>query len=444
MLTEPMETITLNEERPDHKHLLDVGSQALNQCRWQDAITAFRQIREEAPLNIDVEGNLAFSLSQARQYEEAIEVLKQLALKEPRIARWPYMVGYQFYMQGRWGEAVTWFDKALSLRPGYMKALYRKGYAHLQKDEHDEGVVALHHCIKSWDQLPSDRKQNERKYYGKANFQLGKAYLNKGLSLKARRPLEIAVQIDSNDHNRLYALGKCHLKNDYVNDAIREFKKANVIKPGTDYVLDGLAQAYVVQGELNRSENLYLSIPPGRRRSFVLKNLGAIQLEQGKVDKATETLRRAASKDASNHNIQLLLGKSLEACGQKDSARQTYMRAIDLRRQKYGLDFPEAQDRLLEVEETLMTSAVFQQSDSNCAVSDNVGLHEHEGVVNHYNSSRGFGFINSSEQKVFFHISAVEDGHTPGVGKRVKFVMEQSEKGPRAIRVTFSQISCAA
>jgi cold shock CspA family protein len=207
-------------------------------------------------------------------------------------------------------------------------------------------------------------------------------------------------------------------------------------------VLDRLAQAYAAKGDLKRAEGLYESIPPRRRRSYVMKNLGAIQLEQGKIDKATETLRYAARKDTGNHNIQFLLGKSLEACGQKDAARHAYMRAIDLKRQKYELDFPEAQDRLREVEANLMTSAVLQQSDSNDTVGDRVGTHEHEGVVNHYNSSRGFGFINSSEQKVFFHISAVEDGHTPVVGERVKFVMEQSEKGPRAIRVTVSQISC--
>lgn len=286
-----------------------------------------------------------------------------------------------------------------------------------------------------WHRLLPDLQQTERKTYGKANFQLGKAYLSKGLSLKARRPLEIAVQIDGDDHDKRYELGKCLLKNSDVEGAIRELEKAHVLKPGTDYVLDRLAQAYVAEGDLDRAERMYQLIPPHRRRAFVLKNLGSVYLDQGKTDKALETLRLAAKKDPNNHNIQYLLGRALETCGQAGSAKQAYVRAIDLRQQKYRLNFPEAQERLREIEETVIAPEALQQPSSNGRIAESLGVEDQEGVVDHYNSSRGFGFISSSSQKVFFHITAVVDGHTPIVGERVKFHIEQSEKGPRAIEV---------
>jgi len=434
MQSRTLETIMVDEETPEHDHI-HKGLRAFEECRWQDAITAFRHTLAEDPSDIEVEGKLTFALSQARQYDEAIEVLQRLRIKQPQLARWPYMIGYQFYTQKLWKEAVSWFSEALTLKPDYIIVLYRKGYAHLQSDQYDEGVKAFQLCIESWHRLSSVIQQTEQKSYGKANFQLGKAYLSKGLSLKARRPLEIAVQMDGEDHDRRYELGKCLLKNDDVGGAIRELEKANALNPGTDYVIDRLAQAYVARGDLERAERVYESIPPHRRRAFVLKNLGSVHLDQGKTDKASETLRLAAKKDPNNHNIQYLLGRALETCSPRGSAKQAYMRAIDLRRQKYGLDFPEAQERLREVEKTLMSPEALQQLDSNGRANENIGVDEQEGVVDHYNSSRGFGFINSSCQKIFFHITAVVDGYIPVVGRRVRFHIEQSEKGPRATKV---------
>ena len=37
------------------------------------------------------------------------------------------MIGYQYYDNQRWEEAIDWFTKALKIRPGYVKVLYRKG-----------------------------------------------------------------------------------------------------------------------------------------------------------------------------------------------------------------------------------------------------------------------------------------------------------------------------
>lgn len=433
--------ITMVDEGSVDQHNLHEGLRAFEECRWQDAIIAFRPVLEAGPSNIEVEGKLAFALSQARQYDAAAEVLKRLCLKQPQLAKWPYMVGYQFYIQQSWKEALAWFTKALTLKPDYIVALYRTGYAHLQSDQHDEGIKALQSCIEGWRRLPSDLQQIERKTYGKANFQLGKAYLSKGLSLKARRPLEIAVQMDGEDPNKRYELGKCLLKNGDVEGAIRELEKAHALKPGTDYVLDRLAQAYMAEGNPERAERTYQLIPAHRRRAFVLKNLGSVQLGQGKTDMALETLRLAAKKDPNSHNIQYLLGRTLETCGQRRSAMQAYMHAIDLRRQKYGLDFPEAQERLQEVGKTPMPSEALQQPSSNAKATDNLSLDVKEGVIDHYNSSRGFGFISSASQKVFFHITAVVDGYTPVVGERVKFHVEQSEKGPKASRVMSAYVS---
>ena len=57
------------------------------------------------------------------------------------------------------------------------------------------------------------------------------------------------------------------------------------------------------------------------------------------------------------------------------------------------------------------------------------------GVVRNFNHSRGFGFIHSKEfdRKIFLHISDME--RRVKVGQKVKFEIEETEKGFRARNV---------
>jgi protein O-mannosyl-transferase len=222
---------------------------AMKENRWADAITDLKTAHERAPKDRDVWGRLGFALSRNEQYAEAVKVFEELSTNQPAEAKWPYMAGYQHYQQKAWAQAVEWFDKALKLRPGYMKVLYRKGYAHLALEQEQEGIEALICCVNFWVQMTGAAQEAERPSYGKAHFQLGKIYLKKGRVFKARSHLQIAAQIDSKDHDVLYELGQCYLQLDLLDDAVRTLQLADQIKPGTDYVLDRLAQAHAKKGD---------------------------------------------------------------------------------------------------------------------------------------------------------------------------------------------------
>jgi len=185
---------------------LERATQAIKENRWTDAITDLQTAHERAPDNCDIWGQLGFALSRNEQYAEATRVLEELSGKEPTSAKWPYMVAYQHYQQKAWARAIEWFDKALKLRPGYVKVLYRKGYAHLALGQEQEGIEALISCISSWTKMTGAAQEAERPSYGKTHFQLGKIYLKKGRAFKARGHLQIAAQIDSKDHDVLEKL----------------------------------------------------------------------------------------------------------------------------------------------------------------------------------------------------------------------------------------------
>lgn len=404
------------------------GLKAFQECRWQEAVQLLDELFTENPSNIDIAGKLGFALSQARELDRAIEIFKHVSTIQPNRAIWPYMIGYQFYIKGEWAQSIEWFDKALNLNSDYIKVLYRKGYAQLRLGQREDALQTLRHSIEVWEQLPPAEQQANRKYYAKAHFQLGKAYLDVGLSLKARRPLEVAVSFDGDDLDKRYELGKCLLQNGDADGAIEQLSKANSLKAGVDYVLDRLAQALIAKGTLTKAEETYKMIPEHQRRAFVLKNMGALYLDLGQPNKALPILKQAVKKEQNSHNAHYLLGRALEAMGHKEAARQAYSKALNLKQRHYGRDFPDAQARITQLDLELPSITMVPDT----TITDR----DEQGIIDYYNAQRGFGFIMSnSGKKVFFHISSVVGEVTPFEGSSVIFQYQDSEKGLKATKI---------
>jgi tetratricopeptide (TPR) repeat protein len=406
---------------------LERATRAMNENRWGDAITDLRVAHERTPDDIGIAGKLAFSLSRDGRYGDAVRVLEELHRRQPQEAKWPYMIGYQYYEKQAWKEAIDWFAKALGVRPGYVKVLYRKGYAHVALAQENEAINALSECIKHWEKMTSEAQDQDRSIYAKAQFQLGKLLLKKGLTLKASRHLEVAAQHQAQNHDFLYELGQCHLKNNRLDDALKELQAADRIKPGTDYIIDRLAQTYVKKGDYLAAERTYEQIPKHRRRPFISQHIGMMYVEQGQYDKALPHLQMAARKQPDNHNIQYFLGRAQEGVGQMRDANASYERAVKYRKTKYNLDFKEAEEalkRTTEVLNSLPPETTPEPSQGN------------EGVIDSYNDSRGFGFItNEAQERIFFHVSSFVGQEKPKRGSTVIFSSEVSPKGLRAVHV---------
>jgi CspA family cold shock protein len=410
------------------KDKLSEGFKAFQECRWQDTIILLEELYAADLSNVDVASKLGFAFSQNREFARAIEVFKHLSSIQSERAVWPYSVGYQFYIQSHWVQSIEWFDKALTLNHDYVKALYRKGYAQLQSGKREEGLQTLQHCIKAWEQSSQEDQQTDRKYYAKANFAVGKAYLAVGLSLKARRPLERAVEFDSEDADKRYELGKCLLANGSADGAIEQLTKANSLKPGLDYILDRFAQALIAKGDLNKAEETYKMIPEHRRRPYILKNMGKLYLELEQPNRAETILRQALKKDRNSHNIHYLLGRALEALDSKRAARLAYIKAVELRKKNYDRDFPDAKARIELLDSVLpdiSMSPDFNTVDGN-----------ERGNIEYYNTQKGYGFIVSDTgKKVFFHVTNIRGNILPTEGASVLFQCEDSPKGLKATTV---------
>lgn len=416
---------------------LTAGERAINENRWPEAVKWFVKATELKPADNAVLGKLGFCLSRNQEYQRAAEVFTDLSTREPKVARWPYMVGYQYYMQNQWAEALRWFDQALRIQPRYLIVLYRKGYAHFRMEQLTEAERAFKSCLTIWENLPPEAQQERRSGYSDACFQLGKLYLKQGLTFKARRCLTLAVEHDPDHADKRYELGKCLLQIGQANEAIKELRRADTLNAGVDYVIDRLAQAYVAIGDLTEAEQLYSRIPPFRRREYVLRNLGILYFKQKRYEEAVRILLEAIRKEPRNHHSHYYLGLAHEALGNFVKASQAYREAIQIRQKRYNKSYPEAEERLHATEEQLAARQSVEEASCSSAPEG-----EHSGKIVFYNSQRGFGFIqNPAGERFFFHVSDLPVNTTVREGLQVEFDVKTSPKGPQAINLLLMERS---
>jgi tetratricopeptide (TPR) repeat protein len=415
---------------------LTAGERAIDENRWPEAVKWLVKARELIPADTAVLGKLGFCLSRNQEYQRAIEVFTDLSTREPKVARWPYMVGYQYYVQSQWAEALRWFDKALSIQPTYLIVLYRKGITHLRMEQLTEAERAFKSCLTIWEDLPSEAQQEKRSSYSEACFQLGKIYLKKGLTFKSRRCLTLAVEHDPDHADKRYELGKCLLQIGLANEAIKELRHADTLNVGVDYVIDRLAQAYIAIGDLTEAEQLYSRIPPYRRREYVLRNIGILYFKQERYEESVRNLLEAIRKEPRNHHSHYYLGLAHEALDNLVKARQAYREAIQIRQKRYNKSYPEAEERLRITEEQLAARQALEET----TVCPSASEGENSGKIVFYNSQRGFGFIqNPVGERFFFHVSDLPAGFAVREGVNIEFNVKSSPKGLQAINLLLKE-----
>ena len=65
------------------------------------------------------------------------------------------------------------------------------------------------------------------------------------------------------------------------------------------------------------------------------------------------------------------------------------------------------------------------------------GLKMKTGVVKWFNAEKGFGFIQTDDQEIFVHFSAIQGEGFKSLdeGQKVQFDIEEGQKGPQAANV---------
>jgi tetratricopeptide (TPR) repeat protein len=369
------------------RELLVTAAAAAEQHDWAAAAALLADAR---PTD-DVLKARAWYLSRAKRYEDALEILKQRMAQDPDSHLPYYMIGYQYYEQGRYAEALPWFDAALERHPTHLKSHWRRANALRQVGQHTKAQIAAGQVLRLWHQLGPEDQQQERVTLAKASYLLGRAQLRTDPA-SAIPLLEQAVRHDPADPYKHYGLGKAFCKAGHPHNALSHLKRARRIKPGDLHIELQLAAALVATGESHRAIKILRRLRP-RCRDWQAFKAGKLALHAGQQELAVALLRRA-SKDRGTKGdpkVQQVLEEALAAS-------------------------------------TEPTEPSADTGDEQLAAASAIG------TVDVIRAELGFGFLVDDQHGTRRHFRLPRGVHF-AVGSRVTFIPFQAAKGPAAHEV---------
>jgi tetratricopeptide (TPR) repeat protein len=396
---------------------------------WAEAAKLYGAVLEATPGNQIAKEKLAWCMSRAKEYSQAIALLQDLAEAQPKSAKWPYMVGYQYHEQENWRQAVEWYDRSLRLNPNYVVVLYRKGYAHAKLAHVGDALRCFERCREIWHALPEgpnkdrDKKNCAKAAYHQAEVVIENPRLIDGGVETAIPLLDEAIRLDPRDHHSYYLKGKAYLGAGQPEQALEALRQADHLEPNQDYVLDRWGKALAHLNRLEEAEQVFQRIPVDKRKDYVLRNLGEIQFKRGNYHQAIQTLSKAINKNNRNHNGHYLLGLCYQGTSEWGLAVRAFREAIRLRERHYKVPFPEAQRALEQV--------LAEHSEAANAAP----IVRLRGKVADYFTEKGYGFIQGPMGKVFFHIKDCQRNVVPEKGQFAEYEETMGERGPKAVKV---------
>jgi cold shock protein len=389
----------------------------------------------------EISEKAAWCFSRAGQYDEAIKLLGPLFSIEPQIAKWPYMIGYQFYCKQDWAKAVEWFEKSLVINPDYFVVKYRLAYAYVQlagkykqltKAEYWKALGHLKDCHKLWEKYPNDKRQKENSTYFSINFLHGKILMDMPNSrAKAVTLFQKALIIKPDDISTQYNLAKTY----YLLGGYKEAKQ--YLPHGSQYYITEL-NAYIDAklGEYNFAISQIKQLLQKREKDYLYNFLAEQYLLVNDLDSAFDMSERAITLGQNNHKNYYTAAKIYFKFGLLSKAMSTLDIALQLKEKRYGSIFVECKSLRDEISSKIMPSYFDDKELLNRLSFKNPSRNQSflQGNICKYNSSKGFGFIQSNGKDIFFHVSNCKFRDI-NVGDKVVFRTGSTPKGLNAIEI---------
>lgn len=364
--------------------LLEQAAKLADQLQWHEAAELLADVDTTEALS-----KRCFYLSRAKRYEDALEVLAELRRREPKMVRWPYMTGYQYYERQLYAEALPWFEQAIALDSEHLSTHYRLAHTYHQLGREREAVMAAGRVLRLWHAASDEVKERERRKLANASYLIGRDVMNRGDHRNAIELLQQAVDNDPGDNNKHYRLGKALRHTGQSAAAVISLRQALRLKPRVTYVEVELAAALADAGEEVESEHLLARIAKQCRGWDAYKG-GQLATRLSRPTLAVELLERA-----SNDRLTRKEPRVRQALAAARAAAPA-LTAVDSRRERA----PVADDE------------------------------RGEGVVAVVRPERGFGFlVDADGTRRHFRLRAPQRLE---VGDRVTFVAVSADKGPAA------------
>ena len=374
---------------------------------WEEAITLYNEIVEENDTIQNIE-RLSWCLSRAGKYDEAIKYFMALEKKEPKMAKWKYMIGYQYYCKKNWEQAVKYFEETLTIKPNYFIVKYRISYAYLQlagvykkltKPEFWKALGHIKQCHELWKNFDERTKNKEKHTYYDINFLHGKMLMDlPNHREEATIHFIDALKIDDNEICR-YNLSKTYYLIGNYNEAKKYIPDSNNF-----YVIELKAYIEAKLKSYDTAIKIINELLKRRKKDYLFAFLADVYLLKEDNKKALKNAIESTKMNSNNHKNHFVLAKVYYKYGLYNSALKELDIAIPLKIKNYHSKYEEADSlkkKILSVipDNYKESSKILKELDTNNEEDIHIG------IINEYDNNKGFGFIIYDNKKIFFHIS---------------------------------------
>ena len=256
---------------------------------WQNSEVLWRHTIDVNPNNYIAQNNLAGTLEEKGQFNEAIAHYREAVQLNPNVARVQNNLGYALLQGGRVEEGIDHLQDALRIDPTYSEAYNHMGSALMKKGQVAEAIP----------------------YYQKA-IQLNNSY----------------ADAENN-------LGVAFLRSGQVDEAIAHYKAAVAIKPGSAEMQINLGNTLASKGQWVEAIDCYEAALKTKsdvaRDARLRNNLGGALEKAGKADEALEQFSKAVELNGNYPEAHCNLARLLAQRGRRDEAVAHLKDALRLR-----------------------------------------------------------------------------------------------------------------
>lgn len=325
---------------------------------WKGALAVYQALYDAGKGNdIEVLKKIGWCQWKAGLHNEAAATFKDIIACEPKVAKWYYMTGAQYYALEKWPAAVESLRKAVKLMPDYAAALHKCGSALLKIAVNDSDLTNPYYieaeaqfdaCRALWDRMPHEQQKRSHAIFADVFMQRGKMYLRRKKYVPAIECLKQSVLLSPGTWESRYHLAKAFSESGDQQSALKALPA--VKQPSMQELM---VLIYMRKGDTEKGLTMLKECVRNRNRGYLLREIADIYFKKHDLPAAYGYAARAIQAQGDSHQSHYSLAWIYKAAGLLLHAKKEAQTAIGLKKEHCNQPYGEAKVFLLLLEKEI-------------------------------------------------------------------------------------------
>jgi tetratricopeptide (TPR) repeat protein len=229
----------------DSPHLMTQAKQYLDQQRYDEAITAYREAIRGDPQNAVAHYGLGVAYARTGADDQAIAAYREAIRLQPANVDAYYGLGVASERKGHDAEAIAAFREVIQRRPDDAMAHYGVGVASERQGQDEQAINAYQEAIRLNPSLAD------------AYFHLGMIYARGRQDERAIAAYREAIRLQPSYADAHYGLGLLYTKQGQNDQALQAYRQALRLQPNHANAYAGLGVVYIRTRQIDQGKEVY-------------------------------------------------------------------------------------------------------------------------------------------------------------------------------------------